>query len=96
MIIQGDVSIKSGRHTTRQFQEGGTIKEGEAFSIIIRIKIWNLFFTKTISDLTIHVQVDNNVALVYVLMMDDTRNPELLKTSKSTWSYLQSHHFLSN
>ena len=41
--------------------------------------------------LTIHVQVDNKVALAYLLKMGGTRSPQLLKISKSIWNYLLSH-----
>ena len=51
-------------------------------SRITGIKIDNPF-TKYLSDLTIHVQVDNKVALAYLLKMGGFRNPQLLKTAKS-------------
>ena len=47
-----------------------------------------LTFTKNLSHLTIHVQVDK-VGLAYLLKMGGTRSPQLLK-SKSIWNYLLS------
>ena len=49
-----------------------------------------LTFTKDLSHLTIHVLVDNKVALAHLLKMGDTLSPQLLKTSKSIWNYLLS------
>ena len=47
------------------------------------------------SHLTIHVQVDNKVALAYLLKMGSTRSPQLLKFSKSILNYLLFHQITS-
>ena len=78
-----------------EFPHGGMVKGGEAFSHkcsrITGIKIAILSFKKNLSHLTIHVQVDNKVALEYLLKMGGTRNPQFLKINKSIWNYLLSH-----
>ena len=70
-------------------------KEGKCFHInvleLLTLKFVILTFTKNLSHLTIHVQVDNKVALAYPLKMGGTRNPQLLKISKSIWNYVLSH-----
>ena len=62
------------------------LKEEKHFHInaqeLVALKFAILTFTKNLSHLTIHVQVDNKVALAY-LLMGDTRSPQLLKLSKS-------------
>ena len=50
-----------------------------------------LTFTKNLSNLTIHIQMDNKVALLYLLKMEGAHILELLKISKSIWHYLLSH-----
>ena len=70
-------------------------KEEKHFHInvleLLALKFAILTFTKNLSHLTIHVQVDNKVALAYLLKMGGTRSPQLLKISKSIWNYLLSH-----
>ena len=57
------------------------------------VKFVILTFTKNISNLTIHIQMDNKVALSYLLKMRGTHSLELLKCIKSIicWHYLLSH-----
>ena len=50
-----------------------------------------LTLTKNLLHLTIHVQVENKVALACLLKMGDTRSLQLLKIRKSIWNYLLSH-----
>ena len=77
------------------FDRGKMLKGGKAFSInvlqLLALKFAILTFPKNLSHFTIHVQVDNKVALAYLLKMDGTRSPQLLKISKSIWNYLLSH-----
>ena len=78
------------------FSTGGKwSKEEKLFHInileLLELKFAILTFTKNLSHLTIHVQVDNKVALAYLLNVGGTRNPQLLKISKSIWNYLLSH-----
>ena len=95
---------KAGRHTAGDFPQGELVfKGGEAFSHkcfrITGIKICNPNFYKqfaTLEHLTIHAQVDNKVALACLLVMGATRNPRLLKISKSVWNYLISHQIAIN
>ena len=70
-------------------------KEEKHFHInvleLLALKCAILTFTKNLSHLSIHVQVENKLALPYFLKMGGTRSPHLLKISKSIWTYLLSH-----
>ena len=57
---------------------------------LLALKFVILTFTKNLPHLTIQVQVDNKVALTYLLKVGDTRSEQLLKISKSIWNYLLS------
>lgn len=50
---------------------------------LLALKFVALTFKKNLSNLTIHDQVDNKVALAYFLKMGGTHNPQLLKIIKS-------------
>ena len=54
------------------------------------VKFAILTFRKNLSNLTIHIQMDNKVVLSYLLKMEGTHSLELLKISKSIWRYLLS------
>ena len=89
--------LKAGGHTAREFNRGEMVNGGEAFSHkCSRTTSINaiLTFTKNLPHLTIRVQVDNKVALAYLLKMGRTRNPQLLKISKSVWNYLLSSQII--
>ena len=58
---------------------------------LLALKVSIQTFTKNLSHLTIHAQMDNKAALAYLLKMGGTHNPQLLKISKSIWNYLLSH-----
>ena len=58
---------------------------------LLALKSAILAFTKNLSHLTIYVRIDNKTALAYLWKMVDTRSPQLLKISKSIWTYLLSH-----
>ena len=86
---------KAGGHTAREFRQGECSKEEKDFQINVleqlALKSVILTFTKNLSVLTIHVEVDNKVALAYLLKMGGTRNPQLLKSGKLIWNYLLFH-----
>ena len=92
MIIQTDASTKDLQES---FDKEEWSKEEKHFHInvlkLLALKSATLSFTKNLSDLTIHVQVDNKDALAYFLKMGATRNLQLLKISLSVWNYLLSH-----
>ena len=79
---------KTGGTLRCSFDRGGN---GQRWRVLLALKFTILTFTMNLSHLTTHVQVDNKVALAYLLRMDGTRNPQLLKISKSIWNYLLSH-----
>ena len=58
---------------------------------LLALKVSIQTFTKNLSHLTIHAQMDNKAALAHLLKMGGTHNPQLLKISKSVWNYLLSH-----
>ena len=83
----------AGGHTATEFNRGEMVNGGEVFSHkCSRTTGINtiLTVTKDLPHLTIRVQVDNKVALAYLLKMGGTRSPQLLKISKSVWNYLPS------
>ena len=47
------------------------------------VKFSTLTFTKNLSNLIINIQMDNKVALLYLLKMEGAHSLELLKISKS-------------
>ena len=57
---------------------------------LLALKFAILTFGNNLSHLTVHFQVDNKVALAYLLKMSGIRSPQLLKISKSIWNYLLS------
>ena len=77
------------------FNKGKLSKEEKNFHInvleLLALQFPILTFTRNLSYLTIHVQVDNKVGLAYLLKMGGTRSPQLLKNNKSIWNYLLSH-----
>ena len=64
------------------FDRGKWSKEEKHFHInaqeLLALKFAILTFTKNLSHLAIHVQVDNKVALAYLLKMGCARNPQFL------------------
>ena len=56
------------------------------------VKFAILTFTKNLTNLTIHIQIDNKVALLYLLKMGSTDSLELLKITQlqSVWRFLLS------
>ena len=49
---------------------------------LMAVKFAILTFTKNLSNLTIHIQMDRKVTLSYILKMGSTRRLEILKISK--------------
>ena len=74
------------------FDRGEIVIGGKAFSHkcsrITGIKICSPNFHKEFVTLDHHVQVDNKVALAYILRMGGTSSPQLLKINKSIRNYL--------
>ena len=99
IILQTDGSPKPELHTARGFLKGRKwSKEVKLFDInvleLLALKFAILTFTKNLSHLTIHIEVDNKVALAYLLKMGGTRNPQLLKISQTIQNYLLSHQII--
>ena len=95
MIIETDASTKGLGAYCKGVSTGGVwSKKEKHFHInileLLLLKFAILTFTKNFSYLTIHVQIDNKVALAYLLKMGGTRSPQLLKIRKSIWNYLLS------
>ena len=91
MTIQTDATTKGwGTHCNG-------ISSGRRVGIVVlelmAVKIAILTFTKNLSNLTIHIQMDNEFALLYLLEMGEgrTHSAEVLKTKKLIWHYLLSH-----
>ena len=93
MIIPTDASTKGWGYTAMQFQQGEWSKEEKHFHInvleLLALKFTILIFTKNLPHFTIHVQIDNKVALTNLLKMGGTRSPQFLKI-KSISNYLLS------
>ena len=74
---------KAGGLLQGSFDRGEWSKEDRHFHInvleLLALKFAILTFTKNLSHLIIYVQVDNKVALAYLLKMGGTRGPQLLK-----------------
>ena len=89
---------KAGGILQVSFDRGKWSKEEKHFHINVleslALKFAILTFTNNLSHLTIHVQVDNKVALAYLLKMGISRNLQLLKISKSIWNYLLFHQII--
>ena len=80
MIIQADASTKKGWDILQDsFDRGEIINGGEAFSYnvleLLALKPAILTFKNNLWHLIIHVQVDNKVALTYLLKLGGTCNP---------------------
>ena len=90
-----DRSLRLGGILQVIFDGGKWAKEEKHFHInvleLLGSKFTILTFTKYLSHFTIHIQVDNKVALAYLLEMGGTRSRQLLRISKSIWNYLLSH-----
>ena len=96
MTIQTDGSTKGWEaHCNRISTEGKWSRKEQGRHInvleLMAVKFAILTFTKNLSNLTIHIQMDNKVALSFLLKMGGTHSLELLKISKSICHYLLSH-----
>ena len=82
----------------RSFDREKMVKGEENFHVnvlkLLALKLAILTFKKNLSDLIIHVEVYNKVALVYHLKMGGTYNPQVIKIIKSNGNYLLSHKII--
>ena len=96
MTIQTVASTKGWEAHCKGISAGGkwSKKEQEYYINVLElmaIKFAILIFKKNLSNLTIHIQMDNKVALSYLLKMEGTHSLKLLKISKPIWHYLLFH-----
>ena len=86
---------KAGGILQRSFDKGEMVKGGEAFSHkcsgITRSKIFNPNFHKEFAFFGYSYSKEQESCSAYLSKMRGTRNPQLLKISKSIWNYLLSH-----
>ena len=86
---------KAGGILQRSFDKGEMVKGGEAFSHkcsgITRSKIFNPNFRKEFAFFGYSYSKEQESCSAYLSKMRGTRNPQLLKISKSIWNYLLSH-----
>ena len=81
----GGVTVCQG--TTRG--ELGPSRKGQNISVkLIAVKLAILTFTRGKSVTTIHLQIDNMIALSYLAKMGGTCSQELLQIAKEIWDYL--------
>ena len=70
MIIQTDASTKSWGHIAKEFSQGKWSKEEKIFHTnvleLLALKLLIITFTRNLSHLTIHVPVENKIALAYI------------------------------
>ena len=98
MTVQTDPSTKGwGAHCNGISTGGKWSKKEQQHHInvleLMAVKFAVLTFTKNLSNLSIHIQMDDKVALSYLLKMGGGGgySLELLKINKSIWHYLLSH-----
>ena len=88
---------KGGEHIAMECQQeenGRREKFWDTTTIFLNLMAMKsaiLAFTKNLSNLAIHIQMDNKVVLSCLLKMKGTHSPDPLKISKSIWKYLLSH-----
>ena len=64
------------------------------FLELLPIKFELLSFSKMMNFKSVHIEVDNQTALSYLLKMGGTKSQELLKVSKEIWDYLFKHQII--
>ena len=64
------------------------------FLEVLPIKFALLTFSKMINFKSVHIQADNQTALIYFLKMRGTKDQELLRVSKEIWDYLFKHQIM--
>ena len=80
---------------SRDMNKGQRSKEEQLLHINLlelkAVKLALLIFNKPKSLKTVHLQIDNTTALLYLEKMGGTGNQTLLKLSKEIWQYLLKH-----
>ena len=95
LCISTDASTKGWGATCQEISTGGpwSQEEQKAHINILELKAAHLAiltFTKFQIVQRIHVQMDNKIALSYLVKMGGTHNKDTLGLSKQIWYYLQS------
>ena len=95
LCISTDLSTKGWGATCQGISTGGawSQEEQKAHINILELKAVHLAiltFTKFQTVQKIHVQMDNKIALSYLVKMGGTHSKDLLGLSKQIWDYLQS------
>ena len=95
LCISTDASTKGWGATCQEISTGGpwSQEEQKAHINILELKAAHLAiltFTKFQIVQRIHVQMDNKIALSYLVKMGGTHNKDTLGLSKQIWDYLQS------
>ena len=94
IIIQSDAATSGGwGATTKDLSTGGTwTKEERKLHInileLMAVELAVKTFTRNRKVSSIHLQIDNTVALSYLMKMGGTKSWELTKISKRIWHYL--------
>ena len=94
IIIQSDAATSGGwSASTKDLSTGGTwTKEERKLHInileLMAVELAVKTFTRNRKVSSIHLQIDNTVALSYLMKMGGTKSWELTKISKRIWHYL--------
>ena len=92
VLIQTDTSKKGWRVVCREIRTRGQWSKKEQYVNISHlelsaIKFAILTFAKMWEMSALHIQVDNKIALSYLLKMRGRKNPELIQISKEIWEF---------
>ena len=90
LLIQTDASTKGWGATCNGISTGGMwfvqeMKYHINILVLLAVKLAVQTFSKTLKHKAIHLQVDNMVALTYLLKMGDTKNLKLVQLAKDIW-----------
>ena len=94
IIIQSDAATSGGGWgaSTKDLSTGGTWTKEEKLHInileLMAVELAVKTFTRNRKVSSIHLQIDNTVALSYLIKMGGTKSWELTKISKKIWHYL--------
>ena len=93
VLIQTDASTNSSGTTCNRFSTGRMwsaqeMKNHINFSELLAIKLAIRTFSKTSKQKAIYLQVNNMVALTYLLKMRGTQNLKLILLAKEIWNHL--------
>ena len=91
--MQTDASKKGWVAGSQRIRTGGLwSRKEQQYNInlleLLAIKFALLTFSKMMNFKSVHIQVDNQIALSYLLKMGGTKSQELLSVSKEIWDYL--------